>query len=44
MAAAAVSFVVIAGLRETYKLALATPAGDSAAAAAAAKAGCKSNA
>jgi len=34
MASAAVSFVVIAGLRETYKLALATPAGESAAAAA----------
>jgi MHS family proline/betaine transporter-like MFS transporter len=34
MAAAAVSSIVIAGLRETYKLALASPAGDSAAAAA----------
>ncbi|TMJ57060.1 MAG: MFS transporter [Alphaproteobacteria bacterium] len=39
MAAAAVSSVVIAGLRETYKLALATPAGVSTIAASAGEAG-----
>jgi hypothetical protein len=39
MAAAAVSSIVIAGLRETYKLALAIPAGVSATAVSAGEAG-----